>query len=65
MLMSSSFTSVLTRGTGVVGQHLRSRRVAQYWPVGVHGAGEPPISQAIGEKQIESFCFKLVAFKLP
>lgn len=44
--------------------HLHRLRVVQDSPPSVHSAGRPPISQAMGEKQIKSFCFKLVAFKL-
>lgn len=59
MLLSSSFMCVLTWGvlawgTGAELQHLRSRRAAQGWPMGVRGAGRPPVSQVTGENILKA-----------
>lgn len=61
-ILLSSFTGILTWGEGVIVESTQAVEV-QDSPMDVRGARRLPISQAMGDKQIEGCCFVLVAFK--
>lgn len=63
MLTSFSCTRILIWGIGVNVCHPRRPWLAQDPPVVVRDAGRPCIPQAVGEKQIESCCFRQVALE--